>query len=368
MNLINLGWNEFFAANFEPFKSHGFKPGRIAEEHRELYEIFCEEGQFKAEVSGKFRFEAQSRSDFPAVGDWVAVNVLPREARAIISAVLPRKSVFSRGAVLSGGMPETGGRTDEQVLAANIDTVFLVSGLDNDFNIRRIERYLSAAWDSAAMPVIVLNKADICDDIAARIGEVEQVAPGVDILSISAATKEGFDKIRKYLNPGRTAALLGSSGVGKTSIINCLLGENRLKTTEVREDDSRGRHTTTHREMIILPEGGIVIDTPGLRSFKVWDGEEGFARLFEDIEELALRCRFTDCSHSGEPGCAIQSALSDGSLDPGRYENYRKLQKEQRFLCSRKNQREVRKQQRAMGKRFKQYHKMRTKLRNKGLI
>ena len=368
MNLIDLGWNEFFASGFEPFKSRGLKPGRIAEEHRELYEVFCEEGQFKAEVSGKFRFEAQSRADFPAVGDWVAVNILPQEERAIIHAVLPRKSAFSRRAVLSGGMPETGGRTDEQVLAANIDTLFLVSGLDNDFNLRRIERYLSAAWDSGAMPVVVLNKADICDDVAAKIGEVEQVAPGVDILSISAATKEGLENVRTYLKPGRTAALLGSSGVGKTSIINCLLGENRMKTTEVRVDDSRGRHTTTHREMIILPEGGIVIDTPGLRSFKVWDGEEGIARLFDDIEKLALRCRFADCSHTGEPGCAIQSALSDGSLDPKRYENYRKLQKEQRFLASRKNQRDVRKQQRAMGKRFKQYHKMMSRLKNKGLI
>jgi ribosome biogenesis GTPase len=286
MNLIDLGWNDIFQREFDKLSDRSLRPARIAREDKDLYTVFCESGEFRAEVTGKFRFNANSRADFPAVGDWVAITPFPDEAKGIIHYILPRRSKFSRRAVLAGGMPETSGETDEQVLAANIDTVFLVSGLDNDFNLRRIERYLTAAWDSGATPVIVLNKADLREDLSEVLEGLSGIAFGIPVHAISAGKNEGLEELAPYIGKGRTVALLGSSGVGKSTIINRLLGEDKLKTTEVREDDSRGRHTTTHREMVSLPSGGLIIDTPGLRSFKVWDGDEGLAQLFADIEEL----------------------------------------------------------------------------------
>ena len=368
MNLIDLGWSELFQKEFDKLSDKELEPARIAREHKELYTVFCEKGEFRAEVTGKLRFNAKSRADFPAVGDWVAAAVYPDEGKAVINNILPRRSKFSRRAVLSGGMPETGGRTDEQVLAANIDTVFLVSGLDHDFNLRRIERFLAAAWESGAAPVIILNKADLCSDIDEAISQVESIAIGVPIHAISAGSNTGLDVITPYMNRGQTVALLGSSGVGKSTIINSLLGENRLKTTEVREDDSKGRHTTTHRELVILPTGGLIIDTPGLRLFKVWDGEESISQLFAEIEAIARQCRFSDCSHQSEPGCAIKQALKSGALEESRYENYLKLQKEQKALELRKNQKEARKQQRTFSKKIKQILKEKDELKRKGLI
>ena len=368
MKLIDLGWDDFFAKQFSQYEEKKLAPARIAREHKGLYVVFCEAGEFKAEITGKLRFNALSRVDFPAVGDWAAATLFPAESKAIIHAVLPRRSLFSRRAVLSGGMPETGGKTDEQALAANIDTVFLVSGLDNDFNLRRIERYLSAAWDSGASPVIILNKADLCPEVDEKIRQTESVATGVPVHAISAARGEGLESISRYLGRGRTIALLGSSGVGKSTIINKFLGEDSLKTKEVRGDDSRGRHTTTYREMIVLPGGGIVIDTPGMRSFKVWDGEQGLAQIFGDIEELASQCKFTDCSHRSEPGCAVRKALDSGVIDSKRYESYLKLRKEMEFLEKRKNQKEVRKSERERDKKIRNYIKIVKDLKKKGLI
>ncbi len=339
MNLTDIGWNSFFERNFEKFKKQSLSPARVAQEHKRSYLVFSERVELTAEISGKFRYEAHSRGGFPAVGDWVAASIRPEEGRATIHAVLPRKSSFSRKAILSGGMPDTGGKTEEQVLAANVDTVFLVSGLDGEFNLRRIERYLAVAWDSGATPVVVLNKSDVCPDLEVRLKEVETIASGIPVHPVSAVEKQGLDILHEHMGSGKTAAFLGSSGVGKSTIINGLLGEDRLKVREVRAYDNKGRHTTIHREMIILPTGGVVIDTPGMRELAMWSDENGLRRTFDDIEELALGCHFRDCRHQGEPGCAVRQAIQDGRLNAKRLSSYFKLKKELMHLTIRKDQR-----------------------------
>ena len=330
MNLAELGWTADRARHFEPFGEQGLAPGRVAREERQLYIVYTEQGELTAEVAGKMRFEAASRGDLPAVGDWVAVSPRPAQGKATIHAVLPRKSAFSRKVV--------GGHTEEQVVAANVDVVFLVSGLDHEFNLRRLERYLTLVWESGAAPAIVLNKADLCPDVEARVREAESVALGVPILAISATENLGLDALREHADKGKTAAFLGSSGVGKSTIINRFLGADVLKVAPVREDDSRGRHTTTHRELIPLPGGGLVIDTPGMRELQLWADGDGLRQAFDDIEELAAQCRFRNCAHRGEPGCAVQQALADGTLDVGRWQSYLKLQRELRHLERRKDQ------------------------------
>ncbi len=339
MNMTDLGWNDFFEQNFEPFRNQGLVPARVAQEHRQHYVVYCEGGQMQAEVSGKFRHEADSREGFPAVGDWVAASVRPGELKAIIHAILPRRSCFSRKAVLSGGMPDTGGRTEQQVLAANLDAVFLVSGLDGEFNLRRIERYLSVAWESMTAPVVVLNKTDVCPDVERVLREVTSIAPGVPVHTISAAKNEGLSVFEQYLSVGKTGAFLGSSGVGKSTIINALLGAERVRVTPVRDYDKKGRHTTSGRELFLLPSGGVVIDTPGMRELAMWNDQSGLSRTFDDVEELARGCRFRDCTHQGEPGCAVQQAISEGLLDVKRLGNYLKLKRELARLAVRKDQR-----------------------------
>ncbi len=367
MDLNTLGWHDFFACHFAPHRERGYIPGRVAQEHRNRYRILHQDGEISAEVSGKFRHDANGRADYPAVGDWVALAVGHNQERAIIHAVLPRRSTFSRKAVLSGGMPETGGMLDQQVLAANIDTVMLITGLDQNYNVRRIERYVAIAWDSGAAPVIVLNKADLCDEVEDRVREVSDSAIGVPVHAVSAAENTGLEALREYVTAGRTIAFLGSSGVGKSTIINCLIGEERQKVQDVRDYDSRGRHTTTHRELLVLPDGGIVIDTPGMREIQPWSDSEGMERTFGDIIELATHCRFNDCTHQNEPGCAIRQALDDGSLDHGRFRNYMKLQKELAHLARRQNEHAARQEQRQFGKKIRNYHKAMKELRKKGL-
>lgn len=362
MNLSELGWNSFFSRQFDRLNGEGLSPGRVAQEHRNNYLILCEHGELKAELSGKMHHNAVSRSDFPAVGDWVAVSVRPDEGRATIHAVLPRKSSFSRKAVLAGGPKYGDGKTEEQVLAANVDMVFLVSGLDTEFNIRRIERYIAVAWDSGTTPVVVLNKADLCTDIEGCIEEVESVAFGIPIHPVSATRNQRLDVLREYLTSGHTVAFLGSSGVGKSTLINSLLGTERQKVSAVREYDGKGRHTTTSREMILLPGGGIVIDTPGLREIQMWGDEEGLKKTFEDIEEYAGRCRFRDCRHEREPGCAIHQAIEKGVLDAGRFRSYVKMQKELRHLAIRKDQR-ARRTERDKWKKITVAHRKRLKKR-----
>ncbi|MEE9442969.1 MAG: ribosome small subunit-dependent GTPase A [candidate division Zixibacteria bacterium] len=367
MNIKSLGWNDEFESHLNSLNNDNYTPGRIIREHRKIYIVETEQGQLQAEVSGRFMHAAKCLSDFPAVGDWVALSVRPDEKRATIHARLPRKSSFSRKAVLSGSKKTDGGKTDEQVLAANIDKVFLVCGLDDNFNIRRIERYLSIAWDSGANPVIVLNKADVCPDVEACLEEVESVAIGVTILTVSAIEGSGLDQLRTCISPGKTAVFLGSSGVGKSTLINRLLGEDRLDTGGVRIADSRGRHTTIHRELIVLPSGGIVIDTPGLREIQAFGDEEGLSRTFSDIEELASHCRFADCQHQNEPGCAVRNAISSGELDESRFNSYLKLQKELAHLERRKDVKAQRQLYRERDKKYRQHSRENNELRKKGL-
>jgi len=338
MNINELGWNSFFEKHFGEIEESEFIPARIACQHKGRYDIHCSHGSMTAEISGKLQHESVLIADYPAVGDWVVVSARPHEDKAIIHKILPRKSSFSRKAILAGGRKGVGGETEEQILAANIDTVFLVSGLDRDFNIRRIERYVTIAWDSGANPVVILNKADVYRNFEERVEEVETIAAGVPIHPVSATEKTGLDALQQYLTPGNTVVFLGSSGVGKSTIINSLLGDNLLKVGGLRVHDQRGRHTTTHREMIILPSGGIVIDTPGMRELPLWSDDEGLSRTFSDVEEIAEQCRFRDCRHQGEPGCAIEQALEDGTLDQGRFDSYGRLQKELKYLSVRKDQ------------------------------
>lgn len=304
--------------------------GRVALEYKNTYILYTEFGELSAEVAGKMRHQASGRIDFPAVGDWVAISVRSDERKATIHEVLPRKSKFSRK--IAGAL------TQEQIVATNIDTVFLVSGLDLDFNLRRIERYLILIWESGANPVIVLNKADLCNEIEHKRAQVESIASGVPIIILSALENKGLNALTSYLSKGQTVALIGSSGVGKSTLTNQLAGQTIQSVQSVRPDDNRGRHTTTHRELIILPSGGLLIDTPGMREIQMWSGNEGLQETFADITSIATLCRFRDCQHQNEPGCAVQQAIRDGQLDARRFHNYQKLQQELNYLNRKKDQ------------------------------
>ncbi|MCK1997773.1 ribosome small subunit-dependent GTPase A [Psychrobacillus psychrodurans] len=293
--------------------------GRVLLEHKNLYRVMTNEGELLSSLSGKFKFE-HNREAFPAVGDWVVLDQMPGEEKGIIHEVLPRSSQFSR--------KMAGLTTEIQLIAVNVDFVFLVMSLNHDFNVRRLERYLLAAWDSGAMPVVVLTKKDTCEDLEYYIKEVEAIAFGVDIFAVSSVTGEGIDLLGNLLAAHKTGALLGSSGVGKSSLINALSGVEVMAVNDIRTDDSKGRHTTTHRELTLLPQGGLLIDTPGMREFQLWDTSEGVSASFQDIEDLALACRFRDCQHVKEPGCAIQEAIYNGTLKRERYKSYVKLMRE----------------------------------------
>ncbi|MCQ6558689.1 ribosome small subunit-dependent GTPase A [Paenibacillus mendelii] len=304
----------------EMSKYEEYEPARVVAQYSNLYRIVTGTGEFTAEVSGRFQFEAAARSDYPAVGDWLAVRELPGETRAIIHAVLPRRSAMIRKAA--------GPTVADQVIGTNIDVLFIVNALNDDFNLRKIERFLVAAWDSGAMPVVLLTKSDLCDETADRIAAVEAVAPGVPVHAVSALQGEGVEALASYMRPGCTIAVTGSSGVGKSTLLNRLAGEELQQVQGIREDDARGRHTTTHRELFPLPNGALMMDTPGMRELQLWESEEGHEEAFADIEEIALSCRFRDCQHESELGCAVKEAIQDGSLDSRRLESYRKTGRE----------------------------------------
>jgi ribosome biogenesis GTPase len=324
MSLEIWGWNARLEASFADPRHRGLAPARITRQDRDRYEVATGEGIGAAVVSGRFRHEAASPAAFPAVGDWVAIA--PGDP-AVIHAVMPRTSTFSRRA--------PGERLEEQIVAANVAVAFLVCGLDEDFNPRRLERYIAAVYESGAAPVVVLNKADRCADVAGRLAEAQEAAPGESVHVVSARTGEGLDELAGYLTPGRTIALLGMSGVGKSSLVNAFLGDERQRTGAVREDDSRGRHTTTHRELVPLLSGAILLDTPGMRTLALWTDEASVDASFGEIEALARQCRFRDCAHDHEPGCAVLAGLAGGELSEERYESWRKLGREASAFAAR---------------------------------
>lgn len=304
---------------------------RIIHEEKNHYRIHNGQHEYWAECSGRFLYQAEQRADLPAVGDWVKVYLPEGSEIGLIQKIFERKSKFSR--------KEAGEETREQIVATNIDTVFLTSALNQDFNLRRLERYLILAWESQAKPVVVLTKADLCDDPSPFVAAVESVAWGVPVHVVSSIQNDGLDNLSPYLQAGQTVTLLGSSGVGKSTLLNALLGQQVQTVREIREDDAKGRHTTTSRKLFFLPHGGMLIDTPGMRELQLWESDQGFQNTFQDIEDLTKQCRFRDCQHEGQPGCAIQSALDEGVIDPKRYSNYQKLQRELYFLESKQDQR-----------------------------
>jgi ribosome biogenesis GTPase len=306
-DLRALGWTDELAASLLA----GLLPGRIAVQHRGEYVVYAESGELRASLPGRTAYAG----GLPAVGDWIGLR-----EDGMIDALLPRRSAIVRNAA--------GRETEQQVLAANVDVAFVVTSLGPDLDLRRLERYLTLVWESGAVPVILLTKADLYEDAGEQALAVASVAVDVPVHVLSAVTGEGFDAVVSYLEPGTTAVLLGSSGVGKSTLVNRLVGTELMRTQEIREDDGKGRHTTTHRELVLLPSGGMLIDTPGMRELQLWEAGHGFEAAFADVEELAAGCRFSDCTHTREPGCAVLSAVHGGALELDRVRSYRQLQRE----------------------------------------
>jgi ribosome biogenesis GTPase / thiamine phosphate phosphatase len=351
--LNRFGWAPFFAAHFATRASGELVPARVAVQQKKRYLLYAEAGELRAEIAGRIHYHARAAQDYPVIGDWVAVRPRPDEGTATIVAVLPRRSHFSRK------IPGT--REEEQIVAANIDTVFFVNGLDTDLNLRRIERYLVLAAESGAIPVIVLNKADLVEDAETLRTRVHTLLPGVPVMLTSATHGAGLDELLSFLPAGTTGALLGPSGTGKSTLVNALLGTKHFHTDDVRASDNKGRHTTSHRELVVLPAGGLLIDTPGIREMQLWGGGEGVLETFEDIEELLTGCKFTNCRHEEEPGCAVRKAIDNGTLDPGRLENYHKMLREiahqERRIDKAASQREKERQKRLTAQQKRGYRK-----------
>lgn len=344
MKIKDYGWDEYFEREWKRRCTDGMVPGRIVADYGQMLRVAADSGEFLINRPvNKLDNDLQL-----AVGDWVAFEYNAETRSSSIRVVLTRKTKFSRAAA--------GIEVKEQIVAANVDTVFLIQSLNRDFNMRRLERYLIAAWESGAVPVVLLTKADCCNDVADKMSIVYSTVPGVEVHVISCVTGEGIEGIRKYFVPGKTVALLGSSGVGKSTLVNTLAGKELLKTREIREDDSRGRHTTSHRELLLLPEGGLILDTPGMRSLSLWEADAGMEVMFGDVEELTKLCRFHDCKHQNEPGCAVREALDTGKLEMKRWESWLKLQKELAHLEAKKEGK-LRLQEKQWGKQIAKFQK-----------
>jgi ribosome biogenesis GTPase / thiamine phosphate phosphatase len=324
LTLQALGWNSLFEASFAPFRQKGLVPARVAVEDKHYYVVLTPEGELTAQVAGKVLHQARVSADLPKVGDWVAVARLPGEAKAVIRHVLARRTKLSR--------KFPGREVEEQVLATNIDVAFVVQALDCSFNAVLLQRHLVMVFESGAEPVAVLNKADLCDAIPERIAQARNAAGNAPLIVVSAKTGAGLEELARRITPGATVVFIGASGVGKSTLINDLCGEEIQATMEVRERDAKGRHTTTWRELILLPQGGLVIDTPGMREFHMWAANDGLRDAFSDVEALAARCHFRDCTHTVEGRCAVLQAVAAGQLSRDRYERFLKLQKELDYL------------------------------------
>jgi ribosome biogenesis GTPase / thiamine phosphate phosphatase len=335
LSLENLGWSDFYQKNYDEIKSKydpNIIPARVSIEYLSSYKLYSEQGELSGMLAGKFHYQSQGHKDFPVVGDWVLVKPVLNEEKAIIQHILPRKTKFSR--------KEAGQKTDEQIIAANIDLIFLMSSMNIEFNPNRIQRYLALIFESGAEPVILLNKSDLAEDKNYFVGKVKEINSDIPVYCISSIYHEGIEDLKKYFSENTTSAVIGSSGVGKSTFINELLGENYSATQEISLYKDRGIHTTAHRELIILPSGGLIIDTPGMREVQLWEAGEGISEVYSDLEELSLECKFSDCKHESEPGCAIQKAIEEGIITEERLKSFKKLERELNRLEMNRNKRE----------------------------